>query len=164
MNEMETAVSLLSGKDFEKAHEAMSVACNTYRLDRQAFIELIISQNPKIKKVWMDICRHWIKYLHRAYSNNSYDDRNKQSCYIGYNLYNLLCIGEVIPDLPRESVIRTYIGGMAHSHKTIQQSFSSLIFVWFNYLSDEKGDRKAKKIVKEIKKTHGDRWHIKPIL
>ena len=41
MNRMETAIESLSGKDAEKAYGDMSVACNTYNLDKKAFIESI---------------------------------------------------------------------------------------------------------------------------
>ena len=44
MTRMETAVSSLSGNDAEKAYDDMSSACNTFGLDRQAFIELVKAQ------------------------------------------------------------------------------------------------------------------------
>jgi hypothetical protein len=79
MNRMEIAVSSLAGKDAEKAYSDMSAACNVYGIDRQAFVELILSQEPKIKKLWTNICWHWVKKLSRVYSLENYDDRNKQS-------------------------------------------------------------------------------------
>ena len=165
MDRMETAINSLAGKDAEKAYGDMSLACNTYGLDRQAFIELIKAQKPRIRKVWTGICWYWLRYLFRAYSENRYDDRNKQSCYTGYHLYySSIYRDEPLPDLPRESFIRIYIGRMAHDHPTLKQSFSSLVFSWLNYLAVEKGERKAKIAVKEIKKIRGERWYSMPMI
>ena len=160
MDRMETAINSLAGDDAKKAYQDMSAACNTYGLDRNAFIEQITAQKPKTRKVWTDICWHWVKYLHRAYAKEQYDKRNEQSCYTGYHLYNASIYGvEPLTDLPRDSFIRIFTGGMAYDHPTIRQSFSSLVFAWLNYLAEVKGERKSKCAVKEIKKMRGDRWH-----
>ena len=163
---METAVNSLGGKDAEQAGKYMSAACNTYGLDRKAFLELMAAQKPKIRKIWTDICWHWVKYLSRAYSDDRYDKRNEQSCYTGRHLYSASVYGgdEPLPDLPRDNFIRDFIAEMAYDHRTIQQSFSSLVFAWLNYLAEVKGEQKSKRAVKEIKKMRGDCWHSMPMI
>jgi hypothetical protein len=53
---------------------------------------------------------------------------------------------------------------MDYDHKTIQQVFSSLVFYWFKYLAEEKGERKTKRAVNGIKKIRGENWHSMPMI
>ena len=162
---METAIESLAGKDAEKAHNDMSFACNVYHLDRNDFVGQIAVQKPKIRKIWTNICWYWLKYLSDAYEKDNYDDRNKQSCYTGYHLFNASAYkNKPLPELPRDNFIRIYIGGMTYDHPTLKQSFSSLVFAWLNYSASEKGERNAKRAVKEIMKMRGEHWYTMPMI
>ena len=160
MDRIETAVNSLAGKDAEKAYGDIAFACNTYSLNKKAFVEQITAQKPKIRKVWTDICWYWLKHLSYAYLNDNYDDRNKQACRIGFNLYqNSIYKFEPLPDLLSVNFVKIFITGISHIHPTTQQSFSSLVFAWLNYLANEKGEPIAKKAIKELIKTRGEHWY-----
>jgi len=166
MDRMETAIASLAGTDAGKARSDMSAACNTFGLDTKAFIELMSAQKPKIRKVWNDICWYWIKRLSHAYTDKVlHDRRNEQSCYTGYYIEKaFLEKYEPLPDLQRDSFISIFIGEMGYDHKTIQQSFSSLVFAWLNYQAAEKKARKAKHCIKNIKTIRGEHWYRMPMI
>jgi hypothetical protein len=166
MDKLETAITSLADADAGKARSDMSAACNTFDLNGKAFVELMAAQKPKTRKVWKDICWHWIGYLSAAYMNKVlHDRRNEHSCYTGYHIFNSVSEKHSpLKDLPKDSFVSTYIAEMGHGHRTIQQSFSSLVFAWLNYEATVKNDAKAKLGVKCAKSLLGERWYIMPLI
>jgi hypothetical protein len=165
MDRMETAIESLGGKDAEKARLDMSMACNTYGLSTDVFLELMKSQKPKVKKLWTMICWHWITNLSKNHLDNELDARNKQACYTGYRIYqSSIYRDEPLTILFDESFISVFIRKMARDHRTIQQSFSSLVFAWLDYLATEKKARKETRALAEIKKERGDKWYRMPLI
>lgn len=164
MNRMEIAVGSLTGKDAEKAFQDMSMACNTYGLDIKGFLELV-RQDPQSVKVWTGICWYWVSSLSRRYGIKGFDQRNEQSCYTGYLLQQTVDEKyEPLTELARDDFITVFISHMAYDHRTIQQSFSSLVFAWLDFLTREKGERKAKHAVARMKTERGERWYNMPMI
>lgn len=163
MDKMEIAVDSLSGKDAEKAYRNMLLFCNTYSFNIKRFQELI-KQKPKRIKTWSNICWYWVENLAKDYLAEKYDLRNRQSC-------NTACIiqqtvdekYDPLPKLMRDDFISVYIGGIAYGHRTIQQSFTSLVFAWLEYLAVDKNNKKAKHAIKKIKETYGSHWYEMPM-
>ena len=165
MNRMETAIESLGGKDAEKARLDMSMACNTFGLDIKAFIELMKSQKPKVIKLWTDICWHWITCLSKNYLSKGFDLRNEQSCYTCNRLYNASKYKYgPLTVLFNGRFISVFIRGMNRDHRTNQQSFSSLVFAWLDYLAVEKRARREIRATADIKKERGDRWYRMPLI
>ena len=165
MNRMETAVESLGGKDAEKARYDMSMACNTYGLSITEFLALMKNQKPKTKKLWTMICWHWIARLSKNHLDKDFDPRNEQACYTGYRIYHSsIYADEPLAVLFDEGFISIFIRSMAHDHRTIQQSFSSLVFAWLDYLAAEKKARRETRALAEIKKERGDKWYRMPLI
>ena len=165
MTQLEIAIDSLGGKDAKKAWLDMSSACNTYGLGIDAFLELMKSQKPKVKKLWTMICWHWITRLSKNHLDNDFDDRNKQACYTGYRI----CQSSVYRDEPLtvlfdEGFVSVFIRGMASDHKTNQQSFSQLVFAWLDYLATVKKARRETSALAQIKKERGNKWYRMPLI
>jgi len=141
------------------------MACNTYGLETETFLDLMKNQKPKVKKLWTMICWHWITRLARNHMDEEFDERNKQACYTGYRIYqSSIYMEEPLAVLFDEGFVPVFIRKMARDHRTIQQSFSTLVFAWLDYLATEKKARRETRALTQIKKERGDRWYRMPLI
>ena len=164
MKDMAIATGSLACDDPEKAQKDMSLACNTFTLDIDGFMEQVREDRILAKK-WESICWYWVESLARRYDDKDYDGRNKQSCYIGSLLQRAIDDKyKPLPELPRTDFTKAYIAWMAYDHRTLQQTFTRLVFLWLRYLADEKGNRKAIRAVRYAISKVGDRWYSLPMI
>ena len=71
-----------------------------------------------------EICGSWMEVLRQQYRHHRYDERNRYSAMVG----NIL--SDVIPDITQPgSPVRKYLTEpMSAEHRTLQQTFSGLLF------------------------------------
>jgi len=127
--------------------------CNQQPTDINGLLTLIEnSTDEEFKAFWYDICLLWIAKCHKYLLKDYFDDRNAQSVKIGDMLYDILfdevqeaCKkynynGWVLDNYDYEeemdahenpihfSVI--FVESMGREHRTIQQTFSKVIY-WY---------------------------------
>lgn len=121
---------------------------NSYSFDSAGFVKEMIAQPKKTQILFTNTCFVWIDKLSRLLKEDRYDERNKYSVetadkikkllgeklekitakYKGYNLS-----GYCDEKLPFELM---FTESMSREHKTLQQSFSSIVFRWLIVLKD----------------------------
>ena len=102
-----------------------SVNCLSFHADEiaQAIIKNMESSGTCRRRVY-EICGSWMEVLRQQYRHHRYDERNRYSAMVG----NIL--SDVIPDITEPgSPVRKYLTEpMSKEHRTLQQTFSGLLF------------------------------------
>lgn len=99
-----------------------------------------ISKTDIAKAYFVEICEEWICYLEFLYQNKSYDARNEESVDKGHILYSNsqlnknVCSFNNLEEKSIEFLDNYVLYKMSREHRTIQQSFSKLVFYYLkNY-------------------------------
>lgn len=69
----------------------------------------------------------WLSELEYLYANNIYDERNKYSVELGYDLNQEIC---EMYDIDNIEYVKEFTFEMSMVHRTLMQSFSSMVFLW----------------------------------
>lgn len=72
----------------------------------------------------------WIKELHEMYTNQLYDGRNEYACKLGNAIYNAMT--GYIEYAEGNASVNDFVAIMSRNHRTLQQSFSSIIFLFLS--------------------------------
>ena len=100
------------------------------------FRELVtrLSENEKAKENMEALSAEWVRVLHKQREEHRYDARNEYSVSIGEELYDLY---QSVPWMKGNPIFREIAGEMGFQHRTIQQTFSGLIFEFLNKVHPE---------------------------
>ena len=76
----------------------------------------------------------WIKKLHEMYTNRLYDGRNEYACKLGNAIYNAMTeyMGHA-----EDISVNDFITAMSRNHRTLQQSFSSIVFLFLSKIYEK---------------------------
>ena len=123
-------VDILCGKleldEKTKYDISNSVNCISFHADEIAdgIIRNMEASETCRMKVY-EICGSWMEVLKEQYRHQRYDERNRYSAMIG----NIL--SDVIPNItdPGDPVRKYLTDPMSREHRTLQQTFSGLLFL-----------------------------------
>ena len=108
-----------------KAVISESVNCLSFHADEisDAIVKSMETSEACRMRVY-EICGSWMEELRQQYRQHRYDERNRYSAMVG----NIL--SDVIPDMTQPgSPVRKYLTEpMSAEHRTLQQTFSGLLF------------------------------------
>ena len=129
-------VDILCGKlelnEKTKYAVSNSVNCISFHADEIAnWIVKNMEASEACRLKVYEICGSWLEVLKEQYRNHRYDERNRYSAMIG----NILA--DVIPDISDpDSPVRKYLSEpMSREHRTLQQTFSGLLFLVIRSMS-----------------------------
>ena len=117
----------------KNAVSLLSDICNNLFYD---FRELVtrLSENEKAKGNMEALSAEWIRVLHNQHEEHRYDARNEYSVSIGEELYSMY---QSEPWMEGNPILREIAGEMSFQHRTIQQTFSGMIFEFLNKVHPE---------------------------
>ena len=122
-------VDILCGKlelnEKTKYAVSNSVNCISFHADEIAnWIVKNMEASEACRLKVYEICGSWMEVLRQQYRHHRYDERNRYSAMVG----NIL--SDVIPDITEPgSPVRKYLTEpMSKEHRTLQQTFSGLLF------------------------------------
>ena len=100
------------------------------------FRELVtrLSENEKAKENMEALSAEWIRVLHKQREEHRYDARNEYSVSVGEELYSM---HQSEPWMKENPIFREIAGEMGFQHRTIQQTFSGLIYEFLNKVHPE---------------------------
>ena len=100
------------------------------------FRELVtrLSENEKAKENMEALSAEWVRVLHKQREEHRYDARNEYSVSVGEELYSM---HQSEPWMKENPIFREIAGEMGFQHRTIQQTFSGLIFEFLNKVHPE---------------------------
>lgn len=98
-----------------------------------------IKENTETSDVFQDrIALPWIMQLYEMAQDRMYDARNEMAIKIGAALYKTLVQLDFISCKPADRS-KDFVAGMSREHRTIQQSFSGIVFLYLAKVLDGKG-------------------------
>jgi len=141
-------------KNPKELAEAMSDFVNSFTYDQQGFIDGMKEASVELQVEYTLICLAWIKKLNYLKSVNWYDGRNEYSINVGVEIHSLLKdeLNSLLDgyngqmdemDYKYEAGKETpvdfkwiFVEKISRSHRTLQQSFSGIVFTWLSELEN----------------------------
>lgn len=150
METMEIINVFRESRTGEVAAEKMSDFVNNFVFDKKGFFEEMLRQSKDIKERFTKVCLAWIKKLNYLGYKNWYDERNKYSILTAESIAEILKENSIFNGLGYNGCIKRsevynknlpfeieFAERMGEIHRTLQQSFSSIVFEWMYNLVDD---------------------------
>lgn len=139
-------------EDAKKLAELVSDFVNNMSCNIKEFVEAMSEQDSELKNQFTDICLCWIKKLNYFSEKKWFDLRNQYSVETANSLNKILKVevDAVAPDYKGsmdEYNFRNEMGKgvqfetlfterLGNTHRTLQQTFSSIVFMWLYKMED----------------------------
>lgn len=143
----EMAEQFKTQKDPIQLYKDMDWFINSFSIPKKEFLNVIKELKPRFQKRWTNICLLWCLKLSELYSKGYYDDRNKQSCMVSQEV--VWNYRSSFPDKTKFDFENQFVDEMARTHRTLQQNFSGIVFLWFKMEADA-GKSPFKALVKKL--------------
>ena len=104
---------------------------NSFSFNPEEFVEELKGADYDSQYRFTMLCLAWVNELDFLYSKGEYDGRNEYSVTLGYELNNELRDLYEIDNFSKEFAFE-----MRLTHRTLMQSFSSIVFLWLRDLND----------------------------
>lgn len=163
---------------------------NNFIVDTKKFNESLKNEEEAVKVRFATISLLWIKKCNYLYLQDFYDLRNEYSVKIASEIYNLL--GDKLKDFYPEyegynkedlksyaekredakngvkpspqSFEVLFVELMARSHRTLQQTFSGMIFNWLYIMSESMNTELFIEVGKVIQSNFDDGFYLTPMI
>lgn len=119
------------------ANEA-SRMCNVLRLDTEKTVTEVREDNESSEIFLNQIALPWVIKLNEMAQSEKYDDRNEMSVTIGAAFYRVASQLEYLP-CRLTAWSKDFVEGMSREHRTIQQTFSGIVFLYLAKELEERG-------------------------
>lgn len=106
---------------------------NSLSCDNEAAVNIMLkAENVEYYK---KLSIAWIKELHEMYTNQLYDGRNEYACKLGNAIYNAMTV--YMEYAEGNASVNNFVAIMSRNHRTLQQSFSSIIFLFLSKIYEK---------------------------
>ena len=106
---------------------------NSLSCDNEAAVNIMLkAENVEYYK---KLSIAWIKELHEMYTNQLYDGRNEYACKLGNAIYNAMTV--YMEYTEGNASVNNFVAIMSRNHRTLQQSFSSIIFLFLSKIYEK---------------------------
>lgn len=167
MNGTKILKVLKEEKSGEIVADKFSGFVNSFIIDEKGFLDALLEEEADLQNKFTKVCFAWIKKMAYFKKLNWYDERNRYSVETCYEI-NKICgerIAELVDgyngekheyDIDDERAYEPvtfeieFAEKMSRTHRTLEQSFTGLVFKWLIELKDSKADKEYKEVAEEI--------------
>lgn len=155
--------------------EQMDDFTNNMSADVEGFIEAMKKASEEVKTRFSTISLLWIKKMTKLHEGEWYDLRNEYSAETSVEISNLL--GESLTafhpeydgyveryDKKNSSFVIKFVEEKSRTHRTLQQTFSGIVFRWLAVMGDVSEDAFIQETSRKVKEHMEESFHSVPMI